>query len=98
MGITLTVTAKGQVTLRKEVLEHLGVRPGDRLEIELLPAGRVQARAKPRRPVSTIFGIMKRPGDRAMAIEDINEASAAAWAGGEDHRRHQCPVAGYLGG
>ena len=24
---TLTVTAKGQVTLRKELLEHLGVHP-----------------------------------------------------------------------
>ena len=24
MPITLTVTAKGQITLRKEVLEHLG--------------------------------------------------------------------------
>ena len=32
MSITLTVTAKGQITLRKEVLRHLGVRPGDRLE------------------------------------------------------------------
>jgi AbrB family looped-hinge helix DNA binding protein len=81
VSITLTVTAKGQVTLRKEVLEHLGVRPGDRLEIELLPAGRVQAKAKPGRPISTIFGIMKRPGERAMTIEEIKEASAAAWAG-----------------
>jgi len=27
MTATLTVTAKGQVTLRKEVLRHLGVAP-----------------------------------------------------------------------
>ena len=81
MGITLTVTAKGQVTLRKEVLEHLGVRPGDRLEVELLPAGRVQARAKPGKPVSTIFGILKRPDDHVPTIAEINEASAAGWAG-----------------
>ncbi|HEX5319351.1 MAG TPA: AbrB/MazE/SpoVT family DNA-binding domain-containing protein, partial [Stellaceae bacterium] len=26
---TLTVTAKGQVTLRKNLREHLGIRPGD---------------------------------------------------------------------
>jgi len=26
----LTVTAKGQVTLRKDVLEHLGVHPGEK--------------------------------------------------------------------
>ncbi len=81
MGITLTVTAKGQVTLRKEVMEHLGVRPGDRLEVDLLPAGRMQARAKPGRRVSTIFGIMKRPGDRAKTIDQIKKAAAAGWAG-----------------
>jgi AbrB family looped-hinge helix DNA binding protein len=81
VSITLTVTAKGQVTLRKEVMEHLGIRPGDRLEVELLPAGRMQARAKPGRPVSTIFGIMKHRSDHAMTIEEIKEASAAGWAG-----------------
>ncbi len=26
----LTVTARGQVTLRKEVLNHLGLKPGDK--------------------------------------------------------------------
>ncbi len=31
MAITLTVTAKGQITLRKEVLEHLGWVPASRL-------------------------------------------------------------------
>lgn len=28
---TLTVTAKGQVTLRKDLLEHLGVHPGEKI-------------------------------------------------------------------
>ncbi|MEA0672209.1 AbrB/MazE/SpoVT family DNA-binding domain-containing protein, partial [Xanthomonas campestris] len=27
---TLTVTARGQVTFRKDVLQHLGIRPGDK--------------------------------------------------------------------
>lgn len=81
MGITLTVTAKGQVTLRKKVLDHLGVGPGGKLELELLPDRRVQARAKSGRPVSQIFGIMKRETDRAMTIDEINDAAAAGWAG-----------------
>ena len=38
---TLTVTAKGQVTLRKNVLRHLGVSPGQQIEVVLLPEGRV---------------------------------------------------------
>ena len=37
---TLTVTARGQVTFRKKVMEHLGVKPGGKIELELLPDGR----------------------------------------------------------
>lgn len=33
----LTVTARGQVTLKKEVLQHLGIKPGDKIELDLLP-------------------------------------------------------------
>jgi AbrB family looped-hinge helix DNA binding protein len=81
MGITLTVTAKGQVTLRKEVLQHLGVQPGDRLEIDLLPDGRLQLRAKPGKPISRLFGALKRQGQPTLSIEEINQATAAGWAG-----------------
>jgi bifunctional DNA-binding transcriptional regulator/antitoxin component of YhaV-PrlF toxin-antitoxin module len=28
---TLTVTAKGQVILRKDILKHLGINPGEKL-------------------------------------------------------------------
>jgi bifunctional DNA-binding transcriptional regulator/antitoxin component of YhaV-PrlF toxin-antitoxin module len=45
MTIFLTVTAKGQVTLRKELLAHLGVRPGQRLDVEVLPGGLLQLHA-----------------------------------------------------
>jgi hypothetical protein len=76
------VTAEGQITLRKEVLEHLGVRPADQMEVDLLPEGRVQARAKAGRPISSIFGILNGSSDRAMTIEEINEATAAGWSGG----------------
>ena len=31
---TLTITAKGQVTLRQSLLKHLGVKPGDPIEVE----------------------------------------------------------------
>ena len=36
----LTVTARGQVTFRKEVLLHLGIEPGGKIEVDLLPDGR----------------------------------------------------------
>jgi bifunctional DNA-binding transcriptional regulator/antitoxin component of YhaV-PrlF toxin-antitoxin module len=41
---TLTVTAKGQVTLRKDLLEHLGVRPGEKIAVDKLPDGRIYGR------------------------------------------------------
>ena len=81
MTVTLTVTAKGQITLRKDVLKHLGIGPGAQLEVELLPAGRVQARAKPGSSIASIFGRMKTPVERAATIEEMNEAAAAGWSG-----------------
>ena len=81
MGITLTVTAKGQVTLRKDVLQHLGIGPGDRLEVDLLPENRLQLRAKSGKPISRLYGILQRPGQPRLSIEEINESAAAGWAG-----------------
>ena len=36
---TLTVTAKGQVTLRRDVLRHLGAHPGEKITVDKLPDG-----------------------------------------------------------
>jgi bifunctional DNA-binding transcriptional regulator/antitoxin component of YhaV-PrlF toxin-antitoxin module len=38
---TLTVTSRGQVTFRKKIMEHLGVKPGGKIELDLLPMGGV---------------------------------------------------------
>jgi AbrB family looped-hinge helix DNA binding protein len=79
---TLTVTAKGQVTLRKEVLRHLGVRPGDRISVELLPGGRVEAKAaRPKGRISDVFDFFKRKDGPSLSIEAINEIAAEGWAG-----------------
>lgn len=83
MAIALTVTAKGQVTLRKEVLNHLGVHPGEKLSVDLLADRRIQLRPKHGKPVSTIFGLLERSNTRRLSIEDINEATAAGWADDE---------------
>ena len=85
MGMTtLTVTAKGQVTLRKELLTHLGVRPGDKIAVDKLPGGRITVRAdKAKGDISDLFGILKRPGQPVLTIDEINEAIARGWAGEE---------------
>ena len=83
MAITLTVTAKGQITLRKEVREHLGARQGDKVDVDLLPDGQVLLRVKPRKPISSVFGMLEKPGTRRRSGEELNEAAAAGWAGEE---------------
>ena len=37
----LTITAKGQVTLKQDLLKHLGVSPGEKIEADKLPDGRI---------------------------------------------------------
>ena len=80
MSITLTVTAKGQITLRKEVLAHMGVRPGDKLDVDLLADGRMQLRSKRGRSVASIFGMLDRPETRRLSVEEMNEIAASGWA------------------
>ena len=81
MSITLTVTSKGQITLRKEVLAHLGVRPGDKLDVDLLADGRMQIRSKRGTSAAAVFGMLAKPGTPPLSIEQMNEIAAAGWAG-----------------
>lgn len=80
---TLTITAKGQVTLRKDVLEHLGVRPGEKISVDKLPDGRIEVKAdRPTGKISDAFGSLKgkRKG-RSLSIDEMNAIVARGWAG-----------------
>lgn len=81
---TLTVTARGQVTFRKEVMQHLGIKPGEKIELDLLPDGRGMLKAA--RPAATIdgfVGLLAGRTQKTATLEEINEATALAWAGKE---------------
>lgn len=78
---TLTITAKGQVTLRKDVLQHLGVRPGDRVDVEMLPDGRVEVRAaRPPGSIADAFNFLKQQDGPSLSIEEMNEIAGQGWA------------------
>jgi bifunctional DNA-binding transcriptional regulator/antitoxin component of YhaV-PrlF toxin-antitoxin module len=78
---TLTVTAKGQVTLRKDLLKHLGVHPGEKITVDKLPNGRVEVKAaRPSGKISDAFGFLKK--DRpSLSIKEMNKIAAGGWAG-----------------
>jgi bifunctional DNA-binding transcriptional regulator/antitoxin component of YhaV-PrlF toxin-antitoxin module len=79
---TLTVTERGQVTFRKDVLRHLGVKPGEKIEIELLPEGRgVLKAARPSGSIDGFIGILAGRTKKVASIEEINDAAAKGWAG-----------------
>ncbi len=80
--VTLTVTAKGQVTLRKDLLHHLGVHPGEKIDIQKLPDGRIEVKAAPPGgQISDVFNILKRDHAPSLSIEEINQIANDAWAG-----------------
>lgn len=79
---TLTVTAKGQVTLKKDLLQHLGVKPGQKIEVEILPGGKLNVSAAPRKGDWNDFvGILAGKTDKVATIEEMNEAIRKGWAG-----------------
>lgn len=79
---TLTVTAKGQVTLRKDLLKHLGIQPGDKVVVNKLPDGRIEVKAaRPTGRISDVFDFLKRENGPSLSIEDMNEIAAQSWAG-----------------
>ena len=79
-----TVTAKGQVTLKRELLQHLGVTPGERGDFDKLPGGELRVRAA--RPTGTIDDFLsvldgKVALEKPLSIEDMNRIAAAGWTG-----------------
>jgi bifunctional DNA-binding transcriptional regulator/antitoxin component of YhaV-PrlF toxin-antitoxin module len=79
---TLTVTAKGQITLRKDLLQHIGVQPGDKVAVDKLPDGRIAMKAaRPAGKISDVFDLFKRRNGPSLSIAKINKLAARGWAG-----------------
>jgi bifunctional DNA-binding transcriptional regulator/antitoxin component of YhaV-PrlF toxin-antitoxin module len=77
---TLTVNAKGQITLHENILKHLGIRPGEKITVKKLPGGRIELKAtRPAGEISDAFGFLKKEGT-SLSIGDINEIAERGWA------------------
>lgn len=80
---TLTVTAKGQITLKRDLLQHIGIQQGQKVEVVKLPNGELRIKAKQQiQPISNVFGLLKdKTSGDVVSLEDMNQAVAAGWAG-----------------
>ena len=72
---TATMTTKGQITIPKEVREHLGVDAGDRLSFAVQDDGTVVVRPITRH-VRDLGGLLHRPGQRSKSIDEMDEGIA----------------------
>lgn len=84
---TLSVTTRGQVTFRKEVLKHLGIQPGGKIRLDLLPDGRAELKAdRGEGSWRELQGLFKgKTNGTRLSIEELNEAIADAGAAAGMH-------------
>jgi bifunctional DNA-binding transcriptional regulator/antitoxin component of YhaV-PrlF toxin-antitoxin module len=79
---TLTVTAKGQITLKQELLRHLNVAPGQKVEVDKLPDGRLMVQpAKKTGSIKEFSGCLAKEGTPRLTIAQIKRITEEAWAG-----------------
>jgi antitoxin PrlF len=63
-----TVTSKGQITVPKEIRDHLGVEPGDRISFQIGGGGEVIVQPETV-DVRSLRGMLKRRGEVRRATE-----------------------------
>jgi bifunctional DNA-binding transcriptional regulator/antitoxin component of YhaV-PrlF toxin-antitoxin module len=76
----VSTTSRGQVTLRKEIFQHVGVKPGEKLEIDLLPGGEFRGRAvRKKGSINDLAGFLKDKSNGVrLTIEEMDEAIGEA--------------------
>ena len=76
---SLTITRKGQITLRRELLQFLGLTPGQKVEVNKLANGVLALQAASPQGLESFVGCLP-PPDQALSVEDMNRVIAEGWA------------------
>ena len=77
----LTITAKGQVTLKQDLLKHLGVSPGEKIEADKLPDGRIVVKAMAQDgDINDFLGCLAQRRGPKLMIDEMNEIATQGWA------------------
>jgi bifunctional DNA-binding transcriptional regulator/antitoxin component of YhaV-PrlF toxin-antitoxin module len=77
--IEMTLTAKGQFTFNRSLMEHLGVKAGEKIAIRKLPDGSLKINAsKKHNDIMDFAGALK--GDIKLTDAELKAAIADAYA------------------
>lgn len=77
---TATVTSKGQITIPKEIREHLQVHPGDSVDFVVLEDGRVVLK-QATLEIQALEGFLHRPGMKRIAVHEMKQIIRRRGAG-----------------
>ena len=77
----LTITAKGQITLKRELLRHLGIAPGQQLQVHKLADGVLALKGTAPHGLEAFASCLPPPGTTALSVEDMNAVISQGWAG-----------------
>ena len=69
------LTSKGQITLPKQVRDHLHLVEGDRVDFVVDDDGRVELR-RAGATIDNLRGILKRPRQKPVSVDDMDAAIA----------------------
>jgi hypothetical protein len=60
----------------------LGIQPGDKIELDLLPDGRASLKAaRPSGTINTFLGLLANKTTKVASLEEIADAADRRWAG-----------------
>jgi bifunctional DNA-binding transcriptional regulator/antitoxin component of YhaV-PrlF toxin-antitoxin module len=78
--IEMTLTAKGQFTFDKSLLEHLGVKAGEKIAIKKQPDGSLKINAsKKHRNIMDLIGSLETKTNVKLTDDELNAAIANAY-------------------
>lgn len=76
----LTITSKGQITLSLELLQHLGIAPGQQVEVHKQANGVLTLQAKAPESLEAFAGCLSAQ-PIAFSLDEMNDIIAKSWAG-----------------
>ena len=83
----VTLTSKGQLTLPKSIRDELKLDAGAKLDFVVDKDGTL--RVRPLRPLSSLFGLLHRPGMKPLTLADIDAAIGEHVSAEEDRVKNQ---------
>jgi antitoxin PrlF len=71
MGAQSRLNSKGQATIPKDIRDHLGLKPGDRVTFTIMPDGTVQMRAK-NKSAMPLAGMLRKRGQKQFSTRRLS--------------------------